>query len=72
MPRNPPLYPGDLVVREDKAAVADAVRRFAGGATHSADLAVRLKDHPDEPVALTDRRRARAGRCGGAAQPQGQ
>ena len=49
----PPLYPGDLVVREDKAAVADAVRRFAGGATHSADMAVRLKSRPDEPVALT-------------------
>ena len=48
-----PVYPGDLVVREDKAAVADAIRRFAGGATHSADMAVRLKDHPDEPVALT-------------------
>ena len=49
----PPLYPGDLVVREDKAAVADAIRRFAGGLTHSTDMAVRLKDHPDEPVALT-------------------
>jgi len=50
---SPPLYPGDLVVREDKAVVADAIRRFAGGATHSTDLAVRLKDHPDEPVALS-------------------
>ena len=49
----PPLYPGDLVVREDKGAVADAIRRFASGATHSADMAVRLKDHPEEPVALT-------------------
>ncbi|MBJ6121060.1 response regulator [Sphingomonas mollis] len=48
-----PLYPGDLVVREDKTAVADAIRRFAAGATHSTDMAVRLKDHPDEPVALT-------------------
>ena len=48
-----PLYPGDLVVREDKTAVADAIRRFAGGATHSADMAVRLKGHPEEPVALT-------------------
>ncbi|VVT02731.1 Two-component system, cell cycle sensor histidine kinase and response regulator CckA [Sphingomonas sp. EC-HK361] len=52
-PASAPLYPGDLVVREDKTAVADAVRRFAGGATHSTDMAVRLKDHPDEPVALT-------------------
>jgi two-component system cell cycle sensor histidine kinase/response regulator CckA len=52
-PATPPLYPGDLVVREDKGAVADAIRRFAGGATHSTDMAIRLKDHPDEPVALT-------------------
>ena len=49
----PPLYPGDLVVREDKAAVADAVRRFAVGASHSADMAVRLKGNPDEPVVLS-------------------
>ncbi|MEN2785016.1 response regulator [Sphingomonas qilianensis] len=49
----PPLYPGDLLVREDKGVVADAIRRFANGATHSTDLAVRLKDHSDEPVALT-------------------
>ncbi len=48
-----PIYPGDLVVREDKGVVADAVRRFAGGAARSTDLAVRLKDHPDEPVALS-------------------
>ena len=48
----PPLYPGDLVVREDKGAVADAVRRFAGGASHSMDMAVRLRDRPEEPVAL--------------------
>jgi len=52
-PATPPLYPGDLVVREDKAAVADAVRRFANGAAQSSDMAVRLRDHPDEPVALT-------------------
>ncbi|MEP9402207.1 hybrid sensor histidine kinase/response regulator [Sphingomonas silueang] len=52
-PVAPPLYPGDLVVREDKAALADAVRRFAGGAQHSADMAVRLTDRPDEPIALS-------------------
>jgi two-component system, cell cycle sensor histidine kinase and response regulator CckA len=48
-----PVYPGDLVIREDKAAVADAVRRFATGQAVSGDLAVRLKDRPDEPVAMT-------------------
>ncbi|WP_375286622.1 response regulator [Sphingomonas sp.] len=48
-----PLYPGDLVVREDKAAVADTVRRLASGVQHTTDLVVRLKSHPEEPVALT-------------------
>lgn len=51
--KHPPLYPGDLVEREDKTAVADAMRRFAGGQSHSTDMAVRLKDHPDDPVMLT-------------------
>ncbi|RYY25114.1 MAG: response regulator [Sphingomonadales bacterium] len=49
----PPLYPGDLVVREDKAALADAVRRFAGGAAQSAEMTVRFQDAPEEPVAIT-------------------
>jgi two-component system cell cycle sensor histidine kinase/response regulator CckA len=49
----PPLYPGDLVVREDKGALADAIRRFASGAQHASDMAVRLLHHPDEPIALT-------------------
>lgn len=56
-----PVYPSDLVVKEDKAAVADAVRRYARGsaqrlspkASPSSDIAVRLKDQPGEPVALT-------------------
>lgn len=48
-----PVYPGDLVVREDKAAVADAVRRFAGGSAQPSDLAVRLHDRPDDPVVMS-------------------
>src|SRR3954452_18097401 len=48
-----PSYPGDLVVKEDKAAVADAVRRNARGPAMSGDLAVRLTYQPAEPVALT-------------------
>jgi two-component system cell cycle sensor histidine kinase/response regulator CckA len=48
-----PVYPSDLVVREDKATVADTVRRFASGPPVSGDLAVRLKTRPDEPVALS-------------------
>ena len=48
-----PVYPGDLVVKEDKAAVADAVRRNARGPAMSGDLAVRLARQPAEPIALT-------------------
>src|SRR5438067_5949019 len=48
-----PVYPGDLVVKEDKAAVADAVRRNARGPAMSGDLAIRLAHLPGEPVALT-------------------
>jgi len=48
-----PVYPGDLVVKEDKAAVADGVRRNARGPAMSGDLAVRLANQSSEPVALT-------------------
>jgi two-component system cell cycle sensor histidine kinase/response regulator CckA len=48
-----PAWPGDLLVDEDKAAVSDAVRRFARGRTLSGDIAVRLKASPDDPVSLT-------------------
>ena len=47
------VYPGDLVIKEDKAAVADAVRRHARGPAMSRDLPVRLNAQPQEPVALT-------------------
>ena len=48
-----PVYPGDLVVDEDKAAVSDSVRRFARGPSTSSDMTVRLRNQPEEPVALT-------------------
>ncbi|MCY7339350.1 MAG: response regulator [Sphingomonas bacterium] len=48
-----PTYPGDLVAKEDKAAVADAVRRNARGPAMSGDLPVRLKRQTGEPVART-------------------
>ena len=48
-----PVYPGDLVVKEDKAPVADAVRRNARGPAMSGDVAVRLANQTSEPVALT-------------------
>ncbi len=47
-----PLYPSDLVIREDKSALSDAVRRHAQGATTSGDVAVRLLSAPDEPVLM--------------------
>jgi two-component system cell cycle sensor histidine kinase/response regulator CckA len=49
----PPVYPSDLVVREDKATVADTVRRFASGPAVSGDIAVRLRTRPEEPIALS-------------------
>ncbi|GAA4719365.1 hybrid sensor histidine kinase/response regulator [Sphingomonas lutea] len=48
-----PIYPGDLVVKEDKGPVADAVRRNARGPAMSGDLAVRLSRQSSDPVALT-------------------
>jgi two-component system cell cycle sensor histidine kinase/response regulator CckA len=48
----PPLYPGDLVVREDKSALADAIRRFASGTPQGAEMTVRFIDAPEEPVAI--------------------
>jgi two-component system, cell cycle sensor histidine kinase and response regulator CckA len=48
-----PRYPGDLVITEDKGAVSDSIRRYAGGQQHSGDIAVRLKDQPDEVIALS-------------------
>ncbi|MDE2302608.1 MAG: response regulator [Sphingomonadales bacterium] len=48
-----PIYPGDLVAREDKAALADAIHRHARGSANSGDLAVRLAAQPEEPVSLS-------------------
>ncbi len=50
-PEERPIYPSDLVIREDKSAVADAVRRYASGTPMSGDLAVTLRGG-DDPVAL--------------------
>lgn len=47
-----PLYPGDLMIKDDKSAVADAVRRYASGQPLAGDLAVRLRNGGEEPVAL--------------------
>jgi len=52
-PEDMPVYPGDLMVKEDKAAVSEAIRRFVAGRAAAGDMAVRLKGRPDEPVALT-------------------
>ncbi len=47
-----PAFPTDLVVREDKAAISDAVRRHGRGPSTSGDVAVRLVNSPEEPVSL--------------------
>ena len=47
-----PQYPSDLAVREDKGALADAVRRYGKGPATSGDVAVRLRANPEEPVSL--------------------
>lgn len=48
-----PPYPGDLVIAEDTAAVLDSIRRYGSGAMTSGDIAVRLKERPDEVIALS-------------------
>ncbi len=47
-----PQFPSDLVVREDKGPVADAVRRFGKGPASATDMAVRLRGASDDPVSL--------------------
>jgi two-component system cell cycle sensor histidine kinase/response regulator CckA len=47
-----PQFPSDLVVRQDKAALSDAVRRFGRGPGSNGDMAVRLTSQPDDPVSL--------------------
>ena len=51
--QKPPVYPTDLVVREDKGALSDAIRRFGQGPAASGDIAIRLGSQPDEPVSLS-------------------
>ena len=50
--RGLPPFPTDLVVREDKAVLSDAVRRNGRGPATSGDIAVRLVAQPDEPVSM--------------------
>ncbi|SDS13228.1 response regulator [Erythrobacter sp. HL-111] len=50
--RGLPSFPTDLVVREDKAALSDAVRRHGRGPATSGDMAVRLVSSPEEPVSM--------------------
>lgn len=49
----PPPYPSDLVIKEDKGALSDAVRRYAQGIPMAGDVAVRLRATPEEPVSLS-------------------
>lgn len=49
----PPTYPTDLVVKEDKRALSEAIRRSAQGPAGAGDIAVRLSAQPDDPVSLS-------------------
>ena len=49
----PPPFPSDLVVREDKTALSDVVRRYGQGPAAAGDIAVRLKSQPEDPVSLS-------------------
>ncbi len=50
--RGLPPFPTDIVVREDKSPLSDAVRRHGRGPATSGDVAVRLVASPEEPVSL--------------------
>ncbi|MDE1468423.1 response regulator [Aurantiacibacter sp. D1-12] len=47
-----PPYPSDIVVARDKTAMSDAVRRHGQGPASSGDIAIRLRNEPDEPVSM--------------------
>ncbi len=47
-----PPYPSDIVIPRDKTAMSDAVRRYGQGPASSGDVAVRLRNEPDEPVSI--------------------
>ena len=47
-----PPFPSDLVVKEDKGAISDAVRRYGQGPANTGDIALRLRANPDEPVSI--------------------
>ncbi len=48
-----PPFPSDLVVREDKSALADSIRRHAAGTPSSGAMPVRLQASSEEPVTLS-------------------
>ncbi|MBV1917945.1 MAG: PAS domain-containing protein, partial [Sphingomonadaceae bacterium] len=48
----PPVYPTDLVAREDKGALSDAIRRYAQGPAAAGDLTVRLSKGGESFAAL--------------------
>ncbi|MEO1489770.1 MAG: ATP-binding protein, partial [Pseudomonadota bacterium] len=50
--RGLPAFPTDLVVKEDKGPLSDAVRRHGRGPATSGDMAVRLTSQPEEPVSM--------------------
>jgi two-component system cell cycle sensor histidine kinase/response regulator CckA len=51
--QDPPTYPTDLVVKDDKRALSETIRRFAQGPAAAGDLAIRLTAQPEDPVSLS-------------------
>lgn len=49
----PPTYPTDLVVKEDKRTLSEAIRRYGQGSATAGDIAIRLVGQPDDPVSLS-------------------
>ncbi|KTE17182.1 response regulator [Sphingopyxis sp. H115] len=47
-----PRYPGDIVVGEDKGALADMIRRHSSGQQVGGDMSIRLAAQSGEPVSM--------------------
>lgn len=47
-----PRYPGDIVVGEDKGALADMIRRHSSGQQVGGDLSIRLAGQSGDPVSM--------------------
>ncbi len=51
--KEPPAHPTDLIAREDRSALVEAIRRHGAGPVSRSDIAVRLAASPDDPVSMS-------------------